>query len=226
MGMEGTNWVRCLIIQFRGEQWFIVDFGKQQKSLFKRKKNPCLIKSQMVNLHALIIPQCYCVAFTLLWSQSPLSRSCYHLNMLKVKQEPIPGLSKQSLIFCIILFKLAFQTWNCSDIYLSTPLPYLQLEYCESIYKERWRFTINPKVPKKTPAQQWRISLKILMLWYAIEQSLQTLYIKNQVFLVQHVAQLQSEMAEILSVIAMEVSTATNEILIWLLYLQLDLCHL
>lgn len=124
MGMEGTNWVRCLIIQFRGEQWFIVDFGKQQKSLFKRKKNPRLIKSQMVNLHALIIPQCYCVAFTLLWSQSPLSRSCYHLKMLKVKQEPIPGLSKQSLIFCIILFKLAFQTWNCSDIYLSTPLPY------------------------------------------------------------------------------------------------------
>lgn len=48
----------------------------------------------------------------------------------------------------------------------------------------------------------------------------------NQVFLVQHIAQLQSDMAEILSVIAMEATTATNEILIWLLYLQLDLCHL
>lgn len=33
----------------------------------------------------------------------------------------------------------------------------------------------------------------------------------NQVFLVQHVAQLQSEVGEILSVIAMKVSTASNK---------------
>lgn len=28
MGMEGTNWARCLIIQFMGENWFMVGFEK------------------------------------------------------------------------------------------------------------------------------------------------------------------------------------------------------
>lgn len=42
--------------------------GKQQNkdAFLKEKINPRPIKSQMVNLHAVIIPQYYCVAFTLL----------------------------------------------------------------------------------------------------------------------------------------------------------------
>lgn len=97
--------------QFEGEKCFMLDFvlwaTTEWRCLCQRKKKSTpLIKSQLVNLSALITLHYYCVALSFLWSQTPQEESLPPQDF--ESQTRINIWAKQTIfnILCSILFVL------------------------------------------------------------------------------------------------------------------------